>query len=143
MLWFLFDLNKIKIAEVKFEPRFTAAFIQNRSFINKKIMLLDTSTLIFPYYGSQEFNNYLMKNKKISKILHVLRYRELFEKTLKDDAYLENAKFEIETYYYPYDYTFPNISLVWYNKCEKSIWLKRIKAYYYSKSDSNWYKLIK
>ena len=100
------------------------------------MILPDNNLFLFPSYTDINKNN-----KKICKILYICSKRELYENVINDKEYIKKIK-KIKKFYYLYDYPFPNVNLIFYNKINKEYWLKRIKAYYYSKNDSNWYKMI-
>ena len=74
---------------------------------------------------------------KLSKIVLCLTNRKLYEECIKmtnlKDA-LKQIKIKLDTYY-PLDYPFPNVNLLFYNDNKKETWIKNIKRLYYSK---NW-----
>jgi hypothetical protein len=137
MLWYLLDWYKINLNKIY--SNYPGAFtIKPCSYINKKIMKYNDKYIIFPIYGKLSAN---IENENLFKILHILRNRVLYEKVMKDKDYINKIK-KIDKFYYPSDYPFPNVNLYAFNDNDKKEWIKRIKAYYYSKNDSNWYKLI-
>lgn len=104
-------------------------------------MIDEYGAIIFPEYGKLQLTDTILK------ILYCLRYREMYEEVIKDKLYIN----KVESYYYPYDYPFPNVNLINYNTNNKSIWMKRIKAYYYYKNNdksdihkdqTKWYHII-
>ena len=42
-----------------------------------------------------------------------------------------------KTYYYPYDYPFPNINLLFYNQNKKETWINRINKLYFNNKTNN------
>jgi hypothetical protein len=83
----------------------------------------------------------ICKNDIINKIFTIMSDKNLYEKINNDKLNLKNIIIS-ESYYYPNDYPFPNVNLIEYNNNNKDVWIKRIKAYYFMKDDSHWYKLI-
>ena len=135
MLWTLLIKYKIDISKIDINTK-SAIAIQNGSCINKQITIHNDKYFIFIYY--KQLNKL---SKKINKILYILSDRNLYNKIIVDADYIKKIKI-IKTFYYPLDYPFPNINLMYYNDDDKKKWIKRIKAYYYYKNDANWYKLI-
>jgi hypothetical protein len=137
LLWNLLEKYEIKIKDIQYNcpPAFE---FNNGSAINKQRFKFNNNEIFFPLY--KFIHTYNETPQNLMKIFHALRYREIYEKLIKDKDYIKKIK-EI-TYYYPNDYMFPNINLIFYNINKKSLWIKRIKAYYYSNNDSNWYKII-
>jgi hypothetical protein len=131
MLWYLLDYYKIDLNKIN--SNCPVAFtIKPCSYINKKIMKYHDKYIIFPTN---------IENKNLFKIFYILRNRELYEKVMKNKDYITKIK-KKDKFYYSNDYPFPNVNLYAFNDNDKKEWIKRIKAYYYSKNDSNWYKLI-
>jgi hypothetical protein len=99
----------------------------------------------FKYYPIlNKFDNIITKNI-IKKIFTVLTDRNLYEKVMKikNKKYIYKIKY-IE-YYYPLDYPFPNINLIFYNENKKESWLERINKLYFneeknSKINNEWYE---
>jgi len=83
------------------------------------------------------FNYYSEINKIpiINKIFNALSKRSLYEKVMNDKKYIQKIKPKI--YYYPFDYPFPNINLIFYNENFKELWINRIKKLYFYKSKEN------
>jgi len=134
MLWNLLDTYDIKLNKINYS--YPPAFIlKGGSAINKQ----QFEKVYFPLY--KFIHTYKETPKNLMKIFHALRYRELYEKLIKDKEYINKIK--PLAYYYPHDYLFPNVNLIYNSMNEKSVCIKRIKAYYYSKDDSKWYKIIK
>jgi hypothetical protein len=136
-LWNLLEKYEIKIKDIQYNcpPAFE---FNNGSAINKQRFKFNNNEIFFPLY--KFIHTYNETPQTLMKIFHALRYREIYEKLIKDKDYINKIK--PLKYYYPNDYMFPNINLIFYNINKKSIWIKRIKAYYYSNNDSNWYKVI-
>jgi len=138
MLWNLLEKYEIKLRDINYSYP-PAYILKSGSTINKKrIKYNKTDDITFPLY--QHIHTREETPKNLNKIFHALRYRELYEKLIEDKEYIKKIKPIL--YYYPHDYLFPNINLLYFNYNEKATWIKRIKAYYYSKDDSKWYKLL-
>lgn len=135
LLWTLLYKYKIEISKTDMNTKL-AMSIQNGSCINKQIIINDDKYFIFPSY--KEINKL---SENLCKILYILSDRNLYNKIIDDSEYIKKIK-DVKMFYYPLDYPFPNINLMYYNDNDKKIWLKRIRAYYYYKDDSKWYKLI-
>ena len=69
----------------------------------------------------------------INKIFHTMRYQNIYEKVMKNKKhFLEIDKKMIITYYYSYNYPFPNVNLLFYNNDKKIIWLDKINKLYFN-----------
>ena len=133
MLWTLLYKYKIEISKMDTNTKLVFG-IKNSSCINKQIIFNDNKYFIFP--------SYKFLSEKLNKILYILSNKDIYNKIINNTINIDNIT-EIKTYYYPLDYPFPNINLIYYNNNNnKNIWLKKIKAYYYYKDDSKWYKLL-
>lgn len=135
MLWTLLYKYKIDISKIDINTKL-AIGIKNSSCINKQIIFHNDKYFIFSSYKQ---SNKLPEN--LYKILHILSDKNLYNKIIIDPEYIKKIK-EIKMFYYPLNYPFPNINLMYYNNNNKQVWLKRIKAYYYYKDDLKWYKLL-
>ena len=147
LLWNLMKIYGVNVYKNRDDSQINYAFdIMNNSCINKQIMIYKNYQVIFPYY--KIFLSMIDKNKNLkilNKILYVIKKKELYYKVIANKEYINKIVIKEdpnEDFYYPPDYPFPNVNLVSYNNSDKKQWIKRIKAYYYSKGDSNWYKLI-
>jgi len=139
MLWNLLVIYKISLNKIDFTTKI-AFGINGGSYINKQLMLTEGGkNIIFPDYRNLKLNNKVSQD--LFKILTILRRRDMYEKAIEDKDYINNIK-KIDSFYYPNDYPFPNVNLIEYNDNNKDVWIKRIKAYYFMKDDSHWYKLI-
>jgi hypothetical protein len=135
MLWNLLVMHNIYLNKIDFTTKL-AFSMKNKSYVNKQMMITEGGkNIIFPSYNNFELP------KDLLQILTILRKRDMYEKAIKDKDYINNIK-KIDNFYYPNDYPFPNVNLIEYNDNNKEVWIKRIKAYYYMKDDSHWYKLI-
>jgi hypothetical protein len=145
MLWNLlihlnFDINNIDITEKrKLYTSCTAITdkLKIRHSYSHKIYISDTKKNI-----DYVFNDYLQINKimVINKIFKVMSSKKLYDKVMENKKYFYNIKVaEAEIKYYPYDYAFPNINLLFYNMNNKKIWIDRITKLYFTKDDSGWY----
>ena len=129
MLWTLLYKYKIEISKMDTNTKLVFG-IKNSSCIN---IFNDNKYFIFP--------SYKFLSEKLNKILYILSNKDIYNKIINNTINIDNIT-EIKTYYYPLYYPFPNINLIYYNNNNKNIWLKKIKAYYYYKDDSKWYKLL-
>ena len=132
MLWRLLYKYKIDISKIDTNTKLVFG-IKNSSCINKQIIFNNDKYVIFPSYKSL--------SKQLKKILYILSNKDIYNKIIDNTIDIDNIT-EITEYFYPLDYPFPNINLIYYNNNNKNIWLKKIKAYYYYKDDSKWYKLL-
>jgi hypothetical protein len=132
MLWRLLYKYKIDISKIDANTKLVFG-IKNSSCINKQIIFNNDKYVIFPSYKSL--------SKTLKKILYILSNKDIYNKIIDNTIDIDNIT-EITEYFYPLDYPFPNINLIYYNNNNKNIWLKKIKAYYYYKDDSKWYKLL-
>ena len=81
-------------------------------------------------------------HKIIMKILYTLTNRNIYEKVITDIKYFDNLKIK-DSFYYPNDYPFPNINLIFYNENHKKDWINKINKLYFYKSkdiDKGWYE---
>jgi len=139
LLWNLMEFFGVSLSHKDVKPVFKIK--SGSSYINKQIMVFGDRVLLFPQYSTLHTDRSVPET--LFKILHVLMKRELYENVLEDEEYIHKIKIKkTDKFYYPHDYPFPNVNLIEYNTQKKEIWLRRIKAYYYSGDDSQWYNLI-
>jgi hypothetical protein len=145
LLWNLLDHINFHIKDIKIceESKLfkTCDKLKNELSIGRsfshKIHILDNKEkidYIFSHYQS------INKINIINKIFIIMRSKELYDKVMlnKKNFYKVKVKKE-DIYYYPYDYPFPNVNLLFYNMNNKKIWIDRIKKLYYNKNNSGWY----
>jgi hypothetical protein len=110
-----------------------------RSFTRKMIIFNEKENCFyyFPNYyniSNEKNNTYL----KLNKILTAMTDRKLYEKCMKNKRYIN--KIIPYYFYYPLDYPFPNVNLLFYNENSDATWTKNIKDLYFSKNNDKWYK---
>jgi hypothetical protein len=92
----------------------------------------------FKFY--EELNNF----ESIKKILYIIYNKTLYQKIMKNKKYFDKLN-KYSYYYYPLDYPFPNVNLLFYNQNDKYTWIEQINKLYfngeksYNKIDKNWY----
>jgi len=122
-----FDINNIKINIHNDNIKLYETMPSVKRSFSHKLFLHDEKNnkkIFFKYYD--ELNNY----DNIKRIFNVLTNRKLYEKVMKNKKYIDNIKFT--EYYYPLDYPFPNINLIFYNENKKETWLERINKLYFN-----------
>ena len=55
-------------------------------------------------------------------------------KSIEPIVYVNNQPYN--KYYYPQDYPFPNINLLFYNQNKKETWINRINKLYFTNKDN-------
>jgi len=145
LLWNLFKHIKFNILNIT-KSAYVINNITDEQKINTKnkykrsyshkIWLKDTKKNI-----SYFFKDYpkLLLNEYIQKIFTVMCNKELYENIMNNKENINNV-IPLQTYYYPYDYPFPNINLLFYNRNNKKIWINKIQKLYYNKDNSAWYE---
>lgn len=141
LLWNLiehieFDINNINIFGD--EKLYDVINTIKRSF-SHKLFLYDEKhkkKYFFKCYQKlNKFDNIVTKNI-IKRIFTVLTDRMLYEKVME----MENKKYiyniDYIEYYYPLDYPFPNVNLIFYNENKKETWLERINKLYYNEKNN-------
>lgn len=134
-----FSIDEIctnKLAD-KYEKiyKITKTIELNKRSYSHKLYITDLNKNIhynFHYYP------YLNNINIIVKIFTIMNERDLYEKIMTDKLEIKNITFSSSLYYYPDDYPFPNVNLLFYNKNNKKYWVNRIKKLYYT----NYGKLI-
>jgi hypothetical protein len=117
-----------------------------RSFINKLILIQDKNLQNKYFYKKMEGSSHIFNKNKFNIITFcILHNRDLYEKIIKNPQEILSIK--EPTYYFQYDYPYPNLN---YGKPfiqSNNFRLKRIKKMYYDintdKSENNWFTLIK
>jgi hypothetical protein len=99
------------------------------------------------YYFKKRYIDNVPENEIINTILtNAEKYVKLIQslKNIKNKYIINVFPSTIKVkktdiYYYPDDYPFPNVNLLFYNMNDKSVWIDRIKKLYYNKNNSGWY----
>ena len=125
--------------KIKYEHIDNSAFVFNLSQINghsysNKLLLFNekSNTLLYmPHYI------YIKKyQSKLYNLIQCLTNKKLYEISMKlinyEDLIKEINKYKIYDTYYPLDYPFPNVNLLFYNENNKKTWIKNIKRLIYS-----------
>lgn len=114
-----------------------------RSFINKLIIIDKDNKTIYhkKMEGSSEI---LSKNWFNLYITTILFNRDLYEKIMRKPYRIKKYKIELSSYYYQYDYGFPNLNYCVYSIGNKEYKLDRIQKIYYNWTNDfkYWNKLI-
>jgi len=112
-----------------------------RSFINKLIIVDKVSKVIFnkKMEGSSEI---FSKNFFNLYTMTVLLDRKLYEKIMGDPYVAKSMHIELSSYYYEYDYGFPNLNYCTYSFGDEEYRINRVKNMYYKGSADYWYKLF-
>lgn len=83
----------------------------------------------------------------VNKIFYTMSNRKLYDKIINGKKSINSVKpivyvnhmgnsIASTTYYYPYDYPFPNINLLFYNQNKKETWINRINKLYFTNKDN-------
>jgi hypothetical protein len=140
LIYLNFDISNIDITE-KNKLYTTCNIISNelkikRSYSHKVYISDEKKNIdyVFNYY--QNIN----KINVINKIFKVMRTKKLYDKVINNKKYFYNIKIKNnDIYYYPYDYPFPNINLLFYNTNNKKIWIDRIIKLYFTNDNSGYF----
>lgn len=146
LLWNLLEKIKFKINSDYFDLREKNHKKSIGSYQHKTFIDDDKSKIyyVFYYYILFSHLNYdKITKEKVAKIFHILSDRQLYEKFMNNIIIIDDIN--PKQYYYPHDYPFPNINLLFYNKNKKDIWINRINQLYFRTSDNKkinkgWYK---
>ena len=71
----------------------------------------------------------------VNKIFYTMSNRKLYDKIMNGKKSINTVKPIV--YYYPYDYPFPNINLLFYNENKKETWINRINKLYFNNKTNN------
>ena len=125
--------------KIKYEHIDDCSFVFNLSQIDahsysSKLLLFNekTKTLFYmPHYTHIEKHQ-----TKLYNLIQCLTNRQLYEISMKltkyEDLIKEINKYKNYNTYYPLDYPFPNVNLLFYNENNKKTWIKNIKRLIYS-----------
>lgn len=107
------------------------------SYSHKRFIQDEKKNINYDFVCYKEINN----NKKILQIFTILSSKKLYNEIMNDKKKLSEVK--IIKYYYPLDYSFPNVNMLFYNQNKKKTWISRIKKLYYTDNnkeiDNEWY----
>lgn len=118
LLWNLLEKIKFKFDNSLYLGKIKTA---RRSY-SHKIHLYDDKNKIYYYFY---YYHILINNRKddkiinevVTKIFYILSNRKLYEEIMNDIIIIDDII--PKKAYYPYDYPFPNINLLFYNKNKK------------------------
>jgi hypothetical protein len=111
----------------------------NKSYSNKILLYDEDQNKLMSYNKNDHYTKLNVLQPKLRKLVSTLRDRETYEKIMKNKKYYKKIKFI--SHYYPDDYAFPNVNLMFYNENKKETWIENIKRLYYvDKCEENWYK---
>ena len=127
----LFKLN-IRVKDIHIIKSNQFVLDQSHSYTHNLLLFNNKSNTIF-------INNKVESTLLLRKILSVFLNKQNYYKLINNSNYLKKLK-PLPSYYYSYDYPFPNVNLFFYNQNSKEVWLKNIKRLYYNKDDTYWYK---
>jgi len=143
LLWNLLEKIKFKIDPNYLDLREKS----NKVFVGScrhKTYLDDDKNKIYYVFDYYKLFHQLKYDKiikeKVARIFHILSDRKLYEKFMNNIIIIDDIN--PKKYFYPYDYPFPNINLLFYNKNKKDIWINNINKLYFRTSDNinkGWY----
>ena len=146
-------LNKLLwnlLIKVKFN--INDLLIQSTLYINMNI--LDNSRKSFSHkqYLHNEINDKkyffvlypnLINYDIVNKIFYIMSDRKLYDKVIKGKKSIKSIDpivyvnhHPAKSYYYPQDYVFPNINLLFYNENKKETWINKINKLYFTNKDN-------
>jgi hypothetical protein len=140
LLWNLIEHIKFDIHNIKINNFLFTELKYNKPHSYSHKLYLYNEKYKTKYY----FNFYLdiEKYEIINKIFTILTNRKLYEKVMKNKSYINKIKLT-SPYYYPRDYAFPNVNLIFYNENKKETWVKNINKLYFNDEgkeiNNNWY----
>jgi len=82
-----------------------------------------------------KFYSRLIDYDIVNKIFYTMSDRKLYDKVINGKKNINSIQSFL--YYYPYDYPFPNINLLFYNKNKKETWINRINKLYFNNKTNN------
>ena len=133
LLWNLLELVKFNIDDLK---------IETKLYDNEPLKLISSCSHKINLYDEKNNKKYYFRFYKkitqyniINKIFYIMSDKKLYNKIIKNKNEINNIKF-IETYYYPFDYPFPNVNLIFYNENKRKLWIDIIKKLYFNNTKS-------
>ena len=80
----------------------------------------------------------------VNKIFYTMSDRKLYDKVMNGKKSIKSIEpivyvngIAYSTYYYPLDYPFPNINLLFYNQNKKETWINKINKLYFTNKTNN------
>lgn len=118
---------------------------------HQNILEISSRSNLNSYLQYNEKDNQWYFLDKLSELdnicMNIMRDVNKYSYYLKNPSNIKdyNKTNNLDTYY-NFNYAFPNINPIFYNKNSKSYWIKKINLMYFhendNKIDENWYKLI-
>jgi hypothetical protein len=135
-----FSLEKYEIEEIH-KLFVTIKNPTTNSYSHKKYLHDEKKNIKYDF----EHYKSLTDITKVLKIFTTLSSKHLYEKVMNNKNELSKIKYV--KYYYPMDYPFPNVNLLFYNQNKKDTWISRINKLYYTNTnnkldDKEWYNFI-
>lgn len=140
LLWNLIKYLRFDISKIKMKTQLytSCALYADRSF-SHKIYITN-----YKHNRKYVFDKYYQISdiEIMRKIFNVMRDKNLYNKVMKNKKYFKDIK--DNTLYYPSDYPFPNVNLLFYNENAEDVWLNRIQKLYFNNMsndviDNEWY----
>lgn len=140
LLWNLLKVLNFKVSDLKIKDDQKLFYTNNyfeRSYSHKLVLYDEKNKIKYLFINYAKLVDYEI----INKICTVLLDNKLYEKVINDPKYINSIKYN--NFYYPLDYAFPNVNLLFYNKNSKLSWIENINNLYFYKKGNNvnnkWY----
>jgi hypothetical protein len=145
LLWNLIEHVQFNIDELNLDNKhklyeYISSNIIRKSYSHKQYLYNMKKNIKYYFKFYEELNNF----ESIKKILYIIYNKTLYQKIMKNKKYFDKLN-KYSYYYYPLDYPFPNVNLLFYNQNDKYTWIEQINKLYfngeksYNKIDKNWY----
>ncbi len=146
-------LNKLLwnlLIKVKFN--INNLLIQSTLYINMNIVDNSRKSFSHKQYLHNEINDKkyffvfypnLINYDIVNKIFYIMSDRKLYDKVINGKKSIKSINPIVyvnhhpeKSYYYPHDYVFPNINLLFYNENKKETWINKINKLYFTNKDN-------
>jgi len=165
LLWNLlikikFDINDLLIQSKLYTEIKIRNSYSNKEYLHNEMKIRGSYSYTHKEYLHNEINDtkyyftfypQLINYDIVNKIFYIMSNRKLYYNVINGKKSIKNIEPIVyvnhqpyKSYYYPQDYVFPNINLIFYNQNKKETWINRINKLYFNnknnnKIDSGWY----
>ena len=122
-----FDINDLRIQSHLYINIDTS----NHSFSHKQYLHNEINDKKYNFQFYPKITDYDIVNK----IFYTMSNRKLYDKIMNGKKIIKSIE-PIKKYYYPQDYPFPNINLLFYNENKKETWINKINKLYFTNKDN-------
>ncbi len=140
LLWNLlikvkFDINDLRIqSHLYIDIDKSNHSFSHKQYLHDEINDKKYNFIFYPKLVDYDIVNkifYIMSNRKL--YYNVINGKKSI-KSIEPIVYVNHEPYK--SYYYPQDYVFPNINLIFYNQNKKETWINRINKLYFTNKDN-------